>query len=287
MVAPRVLQIGLALSVVLLSSCCQSIRDVPGGRQQANENLDSVLWRHTSVEYRASAEQAYRWARIQLDAALEAGTAARTAALEQLGDYSELPPAIILDVDDTTLESSPFQARLVKSGRPFRRDLWNDWVREGISPAVPGVLEFVRYARAKGVKVFYVSNREYEVEDATRQNLEDVGFPVDADGSDILSKKERAEWGSDKTSRRAFIAQRYRILLIVGDDLNDFLSGAMSNPEERAELGSRYRSYWGEKWIVIPNPMYGSWERALYDHEMLPRSEKLRRKYRRLPTLGE
>src|SRR6187401_1865157 len=65
----------------------------------AHENLNAVLWVQTALEYEASALQAYRLAALQLDAAL--ADPSWTAATEQKGDASKLPPAVILDIDET------------------------------------------------------------------------------------------------------------------------------------------------------------------------------------------
>jgi 5'-nucleotidase (lipoprotein e(P4) family) len=272
--------------VVLLASCHSSMEApvVEGGL--AHEGLNAVLWVATSAEYYASAEQAFRLARLQLDEALLPENASWTAELEQVGEPVDLPPAVVLDVDDGILGTSSFQARIVESHGRFRLAAWNDWVREEKGRAIPGAVEFVQYARGRGVRIFYVTNREVGLEAATRRNLQALGFPVDADGGNILSKKEREGWGSDKGSRREFIAASYRVVLVVGDDLNDFFSGSRVEPRERVALASRWRSYWGSKWIILPNPIYGGWERSLYgfDNRLSP-DEILRRKYSRLETL--
>ena len=270
------------LPVLLVS--CQSWSRIPaGGDDRTHEGLNAVLWMQTSAEYEAAAEQAFRLAKLQLDAALEPGNAAWTASLEQGPDTGDLPPAVVLDVDETVLDSSPFQARLVERRVVFRLEEWNAWAREASAGAVPGALEFVKHAEANGVRIFYVTNREVEIEAATRRNLEKLGFPVDDGGDNLLTRNERTGWGSDKRSRRRFIAADHRIVLIVGDDLNDFVSGSRAQPGSRVELARRWRAYWGTKWIVLPNPMYGSWERSLYGFDRpLSRSERLRRKQEKL-----
>ena len=272
--------------VVLLASCHSSTEApvVEGGL--AHQGLNAVLWVGTSAEYYASAEQAFRLARMQLDEALLPENASWTAALEQVGEPVDLPPAVVLDVDEGILDTSSFQARIVESHDRFRLAAWNDWVREEKGRAIPGAVEFAQYARGKGVRIFYVTNREVGLEAATRRNLQAVGFPVDADGGNILSKKEKEGWGSDKGSRREFIAASYRVVLVVGDDLNDFFSGSRVEPRERVALARRWRSNWGTKWIILPNPIYGGWERSLYgfDNRLGP-GEILRRKYSQLETL--
>jgi acid phosphatase len=248
-------------------------------------SLDAVLWAQTSAEYYASTEQTYRLARMQLDEALRPENAVWAAELEQVRDYADLPPAVVLDVDEGVLDTTSFQARIVKRHGRFRLAAWNDWIQEEQGRAVPGALEFAKYARAKGVRIFYVTNREHVVETATRRNLQELGFPVDEDGGNILSKNERPDWGSDKGPRREFIAARYRVVLIAGDDLNDFLSGSRLEPRERVALARRWRSNWGTKWIMLPNPIYGGWERSLYEfNNQLTPSEILRRKHSQLET---
>ena len=226
------------------------------------EGLDAVLWVQTSAEYRVSAEQAYRLALLRLDHSLRPENAGWTAAVEQKPGYAALPPAVILDVDDTVLASTPFQAELVRQHARFRPEAWAAWVRKEEAPAVPGSLALARSARERGVRVFYVTNREIDLEEATRRNLERQGFPVDGGEDSILSRGERAGWES-KTPRREFVASTHRVLLIVGDSLDDFVAGSRASAEERIALAQRYEDWWGTRWILIPNPMYGDWLRSL------------------------
>ncbi len=268
----------LLLLVMLLSSCSTD--------RQTHEGLRAVLWVQTSAEYGACAVQAYRTAKEKLDLALRSQD--WTAAPEQLKDYQDLPPAVILDVDRTVLDNSPFQGQLVKEGRAFTGDLWEKWVFMAKAPSVPGALEFVKYAESKKVEIFYVTNRTVNLEQATRNNLEKLGFPTKREPDTVLMRKEKG-WGSDKSSRRRHVAKGYRILLLLGDDFNDFLSGIRGRGvtlEDRTRLAEQYKSYWGEKWIILPNPVYGSWEAALYEFEYgLPHTEKLKREYEKLETM--
>ena len=83
----------------------------------------------------------------------------------------------------------------------------------------------------------------------------------------LLMHGEKEGWESSKVNQRTFLAKNYRILLLLGDTLNDFLPGTDIGTEEREAALSAYQNYWNEKWILIPNPIYGGWEGALYDFD--------------------
>lgn len=251
---------------------------------RTNENLHSVLWTQTAVEYEATARQAFELARLMLERAL--ADTAWTAAIEQQAQQDgagTLPPAVILDVDETVLDNSPYQARLVLDDGVFERSTWQAWVEEAQAPPVPGALAFTQYAAEQGVAVFYVTNRRAETEAATQANLARLGFPLVAGQDRLLLRGEQAGWTGDKTTRRQVVADRYRVLLLVGDNLGDFVAADDLSLAERQALSDRYQAYWGTRWIMLPNPQYGSWDGALIDYDYgLSRADQLRRKYGRL-----
>ena len=260
-------------SLILILSCQKTEPD-----KYSHEILHSVLWIQHSAEYKASAMQAYVSAQLMLDKALNDKN--WTAATEQESEYQALPPAIILDVDETVLDNSPYETLLIKSGQSYSRDSWNAWCNQKSAGAVPGALEFCNYAHQKGVTVFYVTNRNDNLKEVTRENLKTVGFPLDPQNETVFTKTET----SDKNARRSAVAENYRILLLIGDNAGDFYSGfTHSNQAYRDSLTTVYKYYWGTKWIVLPNPIYGDWESALFDYDYgLPESEKLRIKFNKL-----
>lgn len=251
-----------------------------------HESLNSVLYVQSSVEYRATVTGLYALAKLRLDEAL--ADPEWTAALEQIGDrgMSDLRPAVILDVDETVLDNSPFQARLIEDGTSFNSKIWLDWVDEERATSVPGALDFTRYAASRGVRVIYMTNRDASGEAATRRNLLALGFPLDEDTDTILTRGEKPEWAvSDKTPRRRFIADTYRILLLIGDNFGDFTSDSAGSLAERTVAGQNYASFWGRKWIVLPNPLYGSWEGALIGYKYGESvADRLRMKHELLQT---
>jgi len=163
------------------------------------EKLNSILWVQSSTEYQMAATQSYLLARVMLDKGLEDNN--WTAAVEQSEDYSHLPPAVILDVDETVLDNSAYQARLEKAGTGWDDEIWNNWVLEMKATAVPGAIEFVQYAQSKGVMVFYLTNRSHEHEQATRSNLINLGFPINDQIDTLLTRGEEENWVSDKINR--------------------------------------------------------------------------------------
>ena len=222
--------------------------------------LDATVWVQTSAGWEAAARQTYRLARRELDRAL--ADSSRNALPDPPDGYRGRPPAVILDVDETVLDNAPYQARLVRSGREFSPESWAVWVREEAAEPVPGALAFTRSAREHGVAVFYVTNRDHRLEPATRANLRARGFPLEGEGDHLLTEGEREGWGSDKASRRAHVARDHRVLLLVGDDLNDFVSGARASTEAYRRLRERHADRFGRDWFMLPNPTYGTWERA-------------------------
>lgn len=266
-------RIAWMLAVTLAVGGCHASRPaaLPDGAARpagtpSFENVHAALWTASAVEFRASAEQAYRLAHLQLDRAL--ADTSWTAALEQTGSFGGLRPAIILDADETVLDNLAYQARLILSGTMYAAETWDAWVAEAAATAIPGALEFTRYAASKGVRVVYLTNRDGKGEAATRRNLAALGFPLTDDPDVVLTQNERPEWrASDKGPRRAHVAASHRIVLLVGDNLGDFLSDRRADLAGRDSLYAAHAPWWGERWIMLPNPQYGSWESAAFGHD--------------------
>ena len=229
------------------------------------QSMLSVLYAQSSAEYEASNIQTYANAKSALNRALN--DLSWTAAIEQKEDFKDKPPAIILDIDETVLNNIPFQARSIINGQSYPTG-WLEWMLEESSDAVAGVSDFLEYAQSEGVKIFYVTNRIAIAEDATRNNIKKLGLPLDTD-IDVLLMKNENGWTSDKVSRRELIAKDYRILLLIGDQLGDFLPLDETTLEldSRKNLAITYKHMWGSKWFMITNPMYGRWEASIYNNE--------------------
>ena len=254
--------LSLAALALMMSPAVQAA-DVGDTGPAPNDNLDAVLWDQTAVEAQATMMQAYALARIRFDEAL----AAKESTAVQTGDFANKPPAVIVDVDDTVLNTSQYRAWNIKAGTVFQPKTWTQYVDSKIDFAIPGAVEFTQYAASKGAKVFYVTNRTKEEEPATTERLKALGFPMGDNVDTVLTAKEMEDWGSAKSTRRAFIAKDYRLLLLLGDNFGDFTDAYKGSIEERQRAFEDNRAHWGKDWIVIPNPTYGSWESAAYKHD--------------------
>ena len=287
---------GLALVLALTTAACSTTRPAAESTMTRADSLEivaefsdptlnSTLWTQTAVEYGGVARQSYALAEIMLERAL--ADSSWTAAIEQaeMGSaaYHDLPPAVVLDVDETVLDNSAYQARLIRQNETYDSASWNAWVRERKATPVPGAVAFTQAAERMGVEVIYLTNRDHSVEDATRDNLRLFDFPLNPNKDLLLTENERPGWDGSKTPRRQFLADQYRILLLVGDNFGDFAPGAESSVGERQRLSQTYERFWGSRWIALPNAQYGSWESALYEFNYgLPYLEQLERKFRHL-----
>jgi len=227
--------------------------------------VSAVLFMQKAAEFRALAYQAFNIARMQLDADFDKKTLKRLPKTER-----KMTRAIVVDIDETVLDNSPHQAELIKNRMPFTGSIWTAWVNRRQAKPIPGAVEFLKYANSKGVRVFYVSNRNEAEKQGTIDNLKAVGFP-DVSGETVLVRATE----SGKEARRQSISAKHRIVLLMGDNLND-----LSNVFERKSVDERFaevdktRELFGRKYIVLPNAMYGDWESAIYEYGRLSEVEK-------------
>lgn len=209
----------------------------------------AALWQQRSSEYKALCFQAYNTATFRLDQLLQQG--------------HDKPLAIVTDIDETVLDNSPYTVHQSLKGLGYSNDSWKQWTDQADADTVPGALSFLRYASSKGVKVFYITNRMQIEQEATLSNLRRWGFP-DADADHLLLKTTT----SGKEARRQHVLQSHEIALLMGDNLGDFAEIFDKQPAEaRDEATRNAANSFGNRFIVLPNPMYGDWEGALYNYQ--------------------
>lgn len=271
--APSRRRLSLAAALIWLAGASALAAEAPG----PSDLLNAELWMQSAVEYRANCLTVYALARTRLDEALADKS---WTAFDQTGDYQALPPAVVLDLDETAIDNSPYEAGLAVSGRDFDSKSWDAWTRAEQAKAMPGAVEFTKYADAKGVKVFYVTNRNADQKEATKRNVQALGFPMGGNVDTFLMQKDRPEWASSaKGVGIAYIAKDYRVLLLFGDNIGDFSDKFSGGIAERDVAFETLKAHFGHDWMMLANPSYGSWESAAYGNNFkLSADEKRARK---------
>ncbi len=230
--------------------------------------LQATVWSQLAVEHDLVYREIYHVAQQKLLHALHDKRWDALPHDERHGSVRGLKPAVILDVDETVLDNSPYQARLVRYHQNYNEATWGAWVKEEKARALPGALAFTRFAARHGIRVFYLSNRSQDLDKATLDNLRKLGFPVQ--GNAFLGLGTYVKGceliGSQKTCRRELIGRKYRVLMQFGDQVGDFVTVLSNTPSGRRKAIEPYIQWIGQRWFVLPNPMYGSWEPALFDN---------------------
>lgn len=211
--------------------------------------MASTLFVQQSAEYRALCFQAFRAAEMQLR--------------NVLAD-SPRKPAIVLDLDETVLDNSAYSAWQVSTGNPYSSETWAVWTEMAVAPEVPGAGDFLRYADRVGVTLFFVSNRDTSALEPTMKNLRDLNIPQVNESQFLLKTNTSAK----EERRKAIVDAGYEIVMLIGDNLGDFHEQwDKRSINTRRALAEEERELFGTRYIVLPNPIYGTWEGALYQYD--------------------
>ena len=262
----------IPLFLLLLTACASAPAPAPVPAPISHDPQQDLglLWVKHAAEYRAITRQVYSVAAAALPGYIEDRS---WSALPGQTDAENLPPAVILDVDETVVSNVDFQ---IAYERPFTNQKLYDFYREHAAIPVAGVVEFVAVARKAGVEVFFVTNRPCELIDddpdpcpqkhGVIEELASIG--INTDESHVLLADEN-DWDRAKIRRRQHIARTHRVLMLIGDDLGDFvpcvrtkLYGPCTEPATKAsriQLVEEHARYWGNGWYILPGPMHGSW----------------------------
>jgi len=164
-----------------------------------------VLWQQKAAEYRALCYQAFNIADLRLKEVLK-----NKPGKQRL--------AIITDLDETILDNSYSEAQLILNGKEHTAQTWKDWTNRSVATAVPGAIEFLQKAKQKGITIFYISNRDTGTVASTLINLKKLKLP-DADVAHMLFLSNT----SSKETRRQIVMNKYKVVMLLGDNLNDFM----------------------------------------------------------------
>ncbi len=236
----------LFVGISFLLGSCQ--KEVHHESRSQDHLIMSVLWYQKSAEMQAMYYQCFNWAKIRVDM--------------KTNDSSGSKKAVIVDIDETMLDNSPFETHCINTGKSYTKETWSEWTSKISATALPGALDFTKYAQSKNVEVFYISNRSIDDFDVTLKNLQKEGFAF-ADSAHLLLKTNT----SSKTIRRNKVKQNFDIILLIGDNLDDF---SEIFEDRSTDLGfgavEKNKTKFGDLFIMLPNPMYGSWENAIFNN---------------------
>lgn len=237
--------------IALFFASCETSKPLAENKASGKNEVDyssphpgtySVMWQQNSGEYKALCQQAFYIARKRL--------------LETYENPEFENPAVVVDVDETILDNSPYFAKLALENKAFTSESWKEWTDMHAAAFVPGALQFLRLASSLGVPVFFVSNRDMDEVESTMQNLNELGYAI-KDASKFRFKNE----SRSKEQRRKMIASKYDIILLIGDNLMDFSDEFNRNSQnaENDPLNENLMNLIGDKFIILPNSMYGEW----------------------------
>lgn len=241
----------ILIALLLLSASCKISRTTTTNNSALPSSvidgkIFATAYQQRSAEYKALCYQAFNIARIRID--------------EFSKEPSALPKAIMTDIDETVLNNSPYEAHQLLQGKDYDDKSWVEWTSKGTADTLPGALNFLQYASSLGIQVFYVTNRGEEERTGTLNNLKKFNFP-NADNEHLLLKGKV----SSKEERKKIISDTHTIVMLMGDNMNDFsFLFEKKNPNERAKVADAFAANFGNRFIVLPNPVYGDWEFSLY-----------------------
>jgi len=238
--------------------------------KQPEQPNQGIVWVNSAAEYEALSLQAYESATRHLDSLI---ADKNWTALPGVEARAGMPTAIILDVDETAINNVNFQLQLEGS---FSHEAFDYWHQNNPAGRMPGAAKFIQSARDKGVEIFFITNRPCHERDfapgpcpqeaITLQDLAETGIETDMDH--LMLVDEQAGWTREKRFRQYHVAETHRVIMLIGDDLGDFLPCVRAKPvapctaataQDRSRVTLQHKEYWGVGWYILPNPMHGSW----------------------------
>lgn len=248
------------LSLTLLGAC--STKANHEGSSASTVLPPSVQWQTQSQEYPLITRAIYRDAALQLM-------------------QRELPTnwVVVMDVDETVLDNSGYQAMLSQTGQSYSTASWNQWVKSKQAKLVPGASDFITSVVSAGGKVALVTNRDKQLDNYTWQNLLAMGLPINADNTCLMGRSQADKEAvdgqaivNDKDLRRQQLSsgdvdcyspsvkpatewsQPHNIVMQVGDNIEDIAQTTQASADPNVLLPR-----FGKDIVILPNPMYGSW----------------------------
>ena len=223
---------------------------------------NSVRWQTTSKEYRYLTTSTYqRAAELLMDSQRPSGAW-----------------LVTMDIDETVLDNSQYQVMLDRTGQSYSPDSWAAWVASEQANLVPGVSDFIATVFDQGGRIGFITNRNRDQDHHTWRNLTALGLPITTDntcllgrspadvssvnGGAIVNDKDLRRQQLRQGSARCFLEENVRhnafpaseIIMQIGDNIEDFAGVTQESASIETLLPANR-----EQFILLPNPMYGSW----------------------------
>ena len=250
----------ISLVSVLTLTACNSTKDIAADKSEEkasstntqNNNASAIYWQQSSAEYKALCYQAFNIATDNL-ADFEKKSASNSG---DITTNSLKPKAIIMDLDETVIDNSPYHGYLFKNNLNYEYVTWKSWTQRGKTKLIPGAKEFIGKARQMNIPIFYISNRTEEMMAYTIQNLAEQGVELDPQKVLLLKRQDNG-----KIERRRSVLSSFDVFMLIGDNLADFNDVFELAPdrEQRKTVLEGFQKEFGRKFILIPNLMYGDW----------------------------
>lgn len=260
--------IALSCITMLFASCKNENIEAdnkPASTTECGESdhlINATLWMQHSAEYRACCLQTYKLAKVALAENLKA-------------KQTDKPAAVVLDIDETVLDNSYYEAYMAAEATSFSDSTWAIWTSKADATEVPGAIDFLKYAQSLGVEIIFISNRYPEELEPTMANMEKLGFP-EVPAENFLMKERDAS--SCKKERREKVSEKYEIIMLVGDNMGDHseIFDERKTKGDMLEETDAIIDLLGTRYIVLPNPTYGTWEKPiLADKEKTARQNRI------------
>jgi 5'-nucleotidase (lipoprotein e(P4) family) len=244
----------------MLSDHCATSVDI----SQARYPLSSaVKWQVSSKEYELITRAIYQQASATLaDKKLPSG-----------------PWVAVMDLDETVLNNSQYQVNLNTFGQTYSSLTWNDWIKSEQATLVPGAKQFIETVLSQGGKLVFVTNREKKLDAYTWSTMLSLGLPINERNTCLMGRSsadvdavKKPKYANDKDLRRekvtlgapdCFSTQglmpsnwktAHAVIMQVGDNIEDI----NDTTQQEANVDS-ILTRWGDDIVILPNPMYGSW----------------------------
>ena len=231
-----------AIAATLLLTACASSPAPQPIAEEAPALPREIHWARNSAEYRAVFEQTFR---------LAGDILARRVAGREAGGW-----AVAIDADETLIDNSEVNKELaLTANNEWQEHSWDAWIDRREAPALPGARTFLERVRELGGRIAVVTNRHERHCPQTVDNLRLQELPFDVILCRGESRDKMPRWRLVEAGTASPDLPPVEIVMWVGDNIHDFpgldQELRFASPEAFEEFGERF--------FVLPNPMYGSW----------------------------